>query len=136
MSNNNSIKLVGNLGTNPETKVGSVSGKPFVVINLGVHESWTNKETGEPQQRTDWFRVLVNGKTADEVMKLKTGDFVSVEGKLATAKPARDGVTQYETFVRAFSVTKLEAKAKAEAEAAAASEAANSAPAFDEALSF
>ena len=128
MSNNNSVKLVGNLGADPEVRVNSATGKEFVTISVGVHKDWL--KDGVKQERTDWFRCVVNGKLVDEVKGLKKGAFVKIEGEMSTSprKNAEGVVTHYETFVRPYSVNKIEAKAKAEAEAAAAP-AAKSAPA-------
>ena len=132
MSNNNSVKMVGNLGADPDVRVNSATGNSFATINLGVHKSWVKE--GVKEERTDWFRCIVGGKLVDEVKALKKGAFVQIEGEMATRKYDKDGVAHYETFVRPYTVKKIEAKAKAEADVA--SEAADTAPAFDEALPF
>ena len=130
MSNNNSIKLVGNLVADPEVKTNNENGKEFAVFRLGVNKSFV-KEGSE--ETADFFRCIVGGNLVDEMKALKKGAFVQVEGEIGTRKYEKDGVWHTETFVRPDTVKKLEAKAKAEAEAAAA---ANPAPTFDEALSF
>ncbi len=133
MSNNNSVKMVGNLGADPEVRVNSATGKSFASISLGVHKSWVKE--GVKEERTDWFRCIVGGKLVDEVKALKKGTFIQIEGEMGTRKyDDKVGVTHYETFVRPYTVKKIEAKAKAEADVAP--EASEATPAFDDALPF
>ena len=131
MSNNNSIKLVGNLVADPELKTNKENGKEFAVFRLGVNKSFV-KEGSE--ETADFFRCLVGGKLVDEMKALKKGAFVQVEGEMGTRKYDKDGVSHFETFVRPYTVKKIEAKAKAEADVA--SKAQDAAPAYDEALPF
>ena len=87
MSNNNSIKLVGNLVGDPEFKTNKDNGKEFAVFRLGVNKSFV-KEGSE--ETADFFRCIVGGKLVDELKVLKKGAFVQVEGEMGTRKYDKD----------------------------------------------
>jgi single-strand DNA-binding protein len=60
----NKVILVGNLGSDPEVRsTGSVT--TVCSFSLATSESWTDKQSGEKQERTEWHRVKVFGKLAE-----------------------------------------------------------------------
>ena len=82
----NKVILVGNCGQDPETKY-MPSGGAVTNISLATSESWKDKQTGEPKERTEWHRVVFFnrlGEIAGEY--LKKGSQVYVEGQLRTRK--------------------------------------------------
>ena len=54
----NKVIIVGNVGRDPEARNTQEGGK---VVNLSVatSESWTNKSSGQRQERTEWHRVVI-----------------------------------------------------------------------------
>ena len=57
--------LIGNLGKDPEIRY-TQSGEPIANFSLATNESWNDKD-GQKQERTEWHRVEVFGKTAQVV---------------------------------------------------------------------
>ena len=49
----NRVTLIGNLGQDPETRY-MPSGGAVTNITIATSESWKDKQTGEPQERTEW----------------------------------------------------------------------------------
>ena len=96
----NKVILVGNLGAKPDIRFSS-DGKAIANFSLATSEAWTDKTSGQIQERTEWHKVSVFGKLADVCQKyLDKGSKVYVEGKLQTRKwDNKDGVTQYTTEV-------------------------------------
>ena len=86
MSGINKVILIGNLGANPELKYSSGN---VAITNLSVatSESWTDKNTGQKQEKTEWHRVSVFGKLAEVISNhCNKGSKVYIEGKLQTRK--------------------------------------------------
>ena len=82
MSHINTVALSGNLTRDPEKKV---VGDDFTIVNLGlaVNESRKNKDTGDYEEKANFFDVTVFGKFGDLVdRKCRKGDAVTVQGKL------------------------------------------------------
>ena len=70
-------------------------------FNLATTESWTDKQSGEKQERTEWHRVVLFGRQAEIAGEyLKKGRSVYIEGRLQTRKYTdKDGVEKYSTEV-------------------------------------
>ena len=100
MSGINKVILIGNLGAKPELKYSSTS---IAITNLAVatSESWTDKNTGQKQEKTEWHRVGVFGKPAEVITKYcDKGSKVYVEGKLQTRKyQDKSGADRYTTEI-------------------------------------
>ena len=82
----NKVIIVGNLGADPEVRY-MPSGGAVTNISIATTEQWTDKNSGEKQERTEWHRVtLFNrlGEIAGEY--LKKGSQVYIEGSLRTDK--------------------------------------------------
>lgn len=79
----NKVMIIGRLGQDPEVRY-TQSGSAVSNLNVATSENWTDKQ-GQRQERTEWHRVVVLGKTAENVGKyLKKGRLVFVEGRLQT----------------------------------------------------
>src|SRR5271169_5283814 len=65
MASVNKVILLGNLGKDPEIRY-TQAGEPIANFSLATNESWTDKG-GQKQERTEWHRVEVFGKTAQVV---------------------------------------------------------------------
>ena len=53
----NKVILIGNVGQDPETKY-MPSGGAVTNLSIATSESWKDKQTGQPQERTEWHRVV------------------------------------------------------------------------------
>lgn len=82
----NKVILIGHLGQDPEMRY-MPSGNAVANITLATSETWKDKQTGEPKERTEWHRVVFFGKLAEIVGKYLTkGSQVYIEGRLQTRK--------------------------------------------------
>ncbi len=100
MAGINKVILVGNLGAKPEIKYAS-NGNAISNLSIATSESWTDKSTGQKQERTEWHRVSLFGKVAEIAGQyLDKGSKVYVEGKLQTRKwQDQSGQDRYTTEV-------------------------------------
>jgi single-strand DNA-binding protein len=81
MASVNKVILIGNLGRDPEIRY-TQSGEPIANFSLATSESWNDK-SGQRQERTEWHRVEVFGKTAQVVRDYLTkGRQVYLEGQI------------------------------------------------------
>ena len=95
----NKVVLVGHLGGDPETRF-TPSGAAVANINIATNESWKDAN-GELQDKTEWHRCVMFGKTAELAGELlKKGQLVYMEGKLQTRNwEDKDGIKRYTTEV-------------------------------------
>ncbi|NEX18311.1 MAG: single-stranded DNA-binding protein [Halochromatium sp.] len=96
----NKVILIGNLGVDPEVRY-LPSGNAVANLRIATSESWRDKTTGEPQERTEWHRVSLFGKLAEIAGQyLHKGSKVYIEGKLRTRKwQGQDGQDRYTTEI-------------------------------------
>ncbi|MBT3745122.1 MAG: single-stranded DNA-binding protein [Thiotrichales bacterium] len=100
MAGINKVILIGNLGQKPEVKFAS-NGNAIANLSVATSESWTDKNTGQKQEKTEWHRVSLFGKLAEIAGQyLDKGSKVYVEGKLQTRKwQDKSGSDRYTTEV-------------------------------------
>ena len=99
MAGVNKVIIIGNLGRDPELKY-TQSGTAVCRLNIATTRSWTNKETQEKKEETEWHRVTVWGKTAEHCNNyLAKGRSVYVEGRLKTTSYDKDGEKRYSTDI-------------------------------------
>ena len=96
----NKAILIGNLGQDPEVRV-MQSGDSVATLSVATSETWKDKATGEPREKTEWHRVVMFGRMAEVAREyLHKGSKVYVEGQLRTRKwQAQDGSDRYTTEV-------------------------------------
>lgn len=96
----NKVIIVGNLGNDPETKY-TPSGSAITTISVATSEAWTDKQSGEKKERTEWRRVKFFGRLAEIAGEyLKKGRQVYVEGSLRTDKYTdKQGIERYATDI-------------------------------------
>ncbi len=100
MAGINKVILVGNLGRDPEVRY-SAKGSAIANITIATSEQWTDKQSGQKQEKTEWHRVVLFnrlGEIAGEY--LKKGSQVYIEGKLQTRKwQDNNGQDRYTTEI-------------------------------------
>ena len=111
----NKVILIGNLGQDPETRA-MPSGGAVANISLATSETWTDKETGQPQERTEWHRVIFFNRLAEIAGEyLKKGSKVYIEGSLRTRKwqDKNTGDDKYTTEIVASEMQMLDSRGDA-----------------------
>lgn len=105
----NKVILIGNLGADPEVRY-MPAGGAVANFTLATSESWTDKQTGEKKEATEWHRVVVYQRLAEIVGEYtRKGSKVYVEGKLKTRKwQDQQGVERYTTEIIAETVQMLD----------------------------
>jgi len=99
MAGVNKVMVLGRLGADPETKY-TRAGSAVTKISVATSEKWNDKNTGQPQERTEWHRVTFFGKQAETIGRyMKKGSMIFVEGKLQTSSYEKDGITRYNTDI-------------------------------------
>lgn len=91
----NSVRLVGNLGMDPEIKTFDVN-KKLAKVALATNESYKN-DKGEKITETQWHNLILWGAQANLAEQyLKKGDEVAIEGKLSNRSYVdKDGNKRY-----------------------------------------
>ena len=99
MNGVNKVIIIGTLGQDPDVKY-TASGDAVVNVSVATNEKWKNKQ-GEPQEKTEWHRIVLFGKVAEIAAKyLKKGGQVYFEGKIQTRKwQDKDGNDKYTTEI-------------------------------------
>lgn len=103
--------IIGNLGADPELRYFE-DGSAVTNFSVATNRKWTNKETGDLEEETTWFRVSTFGKTAENCNKyLSKGRQVYVEGRLKPDQhggprlwTAQDGSVRASFELQAYSV--------------------------------
>lgn len=95
----NKVILVGTCGQDPETRY-LPNGNAVTNLSLATSEAWTDKQTGQKVERTEWHRVSLFGKVAEIAGEyLRKGSQVYIEGKLQTREWEKDGIKRYTTEI-------------------------------------
>lgn len=105
----NKVILVGRLGNDPITRQ-FPNGGSVTNISVATSEQWTDKQTGERREATEWHRVSFFGKLAEIAGNyLKKGSAVYIEGSLRTNKYTdQNGIERYSTDIRADNLQMLD----------------------------
>ena len=108
----NKVILVGNLGADPETRYGA-SGNAITNIRIATSESWTDRQSNERREHTEWHRVVMFGRLAEIAEQyLRKGRQVYIEGRIQTRKwQGQDGQDRYTTEVVANEMQMLGGRA-------------------------
>lgn len=95
----NKVILVGTCGQDPETRY-LPNGNAVTNLSLATSEQWTDKQTGQKVEKTEWHRVSLFGKVAEIAGEyLRKGSQVYIEGKLVTREWEKDGIKRYTTEI-------------------------------------
>lgn len=95
----NSVRLIGNLGANPEIRELS-EGKKVARLSLATNETYKDAK-GNKVTQTQWHHLVAWGRTADFAEKYLTkGSQVAIDGKLTNRSwEDNEGVKHYITEV-------------------------------------
>ena len=107
----NKVILIGNLGNDPEQK-SMPNGNAVTNITVATSESWTDKQSGQKQERTEWHRVVFFNRLAEIVGQyLSKGSKVYLEGSLRTRKwQDKNGADHYSTEIIASEMQMLDSR--------------------------
>ena len=105
----NKVILIGNLGAEPEVRA-MASGSTVTTVRLATSDTWTDKQTGEKQERTEWHRVVFFNRLGEIAGQyLKKGSKIYVEGAIRTNKwQDKDGQDRYTTEIIADEMQMLD----------------------------
>ena len=108
MGSVNKVILVGNLGADIELRY-TPGGTAVGNVRIATTETWTDRNSGERREQTEWHRVVLWGKQAETLQEYLTkGRQIFVEGRLQTRSwEDRDGNKRYTTEVRSDRVVLL-----------------------------
>ncbi|MDU4440448.1 MAG: single-stranded DNA-binding protein [Haemophilus parainfluenzae] len=101
MAGINKVIIVGHLGNNPEMR-SMPNGEAVANISVATSEAWTDKNTGERREVTEWHRIVFYRKLAEICGQyLKKGAQVYIEGRLRTRKwQDQNGQDRYTTEIQ------------------------------------
>lgn len=95
----NKVILVGTCGQDPEVRY-LPNGNAVTNLSLATSEQWTDKQSGQKVERTEWHRVSLFGKVAEIAGEyLRKGSQCYIEGKLQTREWEKDGIKRYTTEI-------------------------------------
>jgi len=102
MASVNKVILIGNLGRDPELRY-TQNGQAVANFSIATTERFGGREGGDPQERTEWHRIVTWGKTAENCAQyLAKGRAVYIEGSLRTRDwEDRDGNKRQTTEISA-----------------------------------
>jgi single-strand DNA-binding protein len=112
MAGVNKVILVGNVGTDPESK--QFDWGLVCNISVATSETWKDKNTGEKQEKTEWHRVVFKNRLAEVVDQwVKKGSKIYIEGKLTTRSWEQNGEKRYATEIEGREMQMLDSKTDA-----------------------
>lgn len=104
----NRATLLGNVGNDPEVKILRQGNTKKVSFSLATSEKFTNKNTGEITETTEWHKIESWGKTGEMVEKyVKKGDKLLVEGKIETQRWELNGEKKSRTIIKMSSFSMM-----------------------------
>jgi single-strand DNA-binding protein len=111
----NKVIIVGNLGADPETRQ-FPNGGSVTNISVATSEQWTDKQTGEKREATEWHRIVLFNRLGEIAAQyLRKGSKVYIEGSLRTRKwQDQNGQDRYITEIRADQLQMLDSASGAQ----------------------
>jgi len=87
MNSLNQVNLIGALGRDPEIR-NMQNGSVVANLSLATSQKWTDRQSGEKRERTEWHRVVVFNPHLCEVVEkyAKKGSKLYLSGQLETRK--------------------------------------------------
>ena len=111
MATLNKVQLIGNLGRDPETRY-TPNGTAVCTVSLATTNAWTDKQSGDRVEESEWHRVVFFGRLAEIVAEyMRKGRPLYVEGRLRTRKwQDKEGRDLYTTEIVASEMQMLGTK--------------------------
>ena len=104
----NKVIIIGNLGNDPEARQFG-NGGSVTNISVATSEQWTDKQSGEKREATEWHRISLFNRLGEIAAQyLRKGSKVYIEGSLRTRKYEKDGQDHYVTEIRADQMQMLD----------------------------
>ena len=115
MAGVNRVIILGNLGNDPEIRT-MPNGEAVANISVATSETWTDKNTGERRETTEWHRIVFYRRQAEVVGEyLRKGSKVYVEGKIKTRKwQDQNGQDRYTTEIQGDVMQMLDSRQSGE----------------------
>lgn len=80
----NKVILIGHLGRDPEVR-STASGTKVANFTVATNRRWTDRESGQRNEETEWHRIVCWARLADIAEQyLRRGRQIYVEGRLQT----------------------------------------------------
>lgn len=107
----NKTIIIGHLGDDPSVRY-MPTGGAVANITVATSESWTDKQTSEKREETEWHKIVFYGRLAEIAGEyLRKGSKVYLEGRLKTSKwQDQQGVDRYTTEIVANEMQMLDGK--------------------------
>ena len=110
MAGVNKVIIIGNLGRDPEMRY-TQDQNAVATFSVATSEQWTDRNTNERRERTEWHRVVCFRRLAEICGEyLHKGSKVYIEGQLQTRSWEQDGQTRYMTEVVARNMQMLDSR--------------------------
>ena len=91
--------IEGRIGKDIELK--QVGQSVVAKISVATSEKWTDKNTGQKQERTTWHNVEAWGKQAEIISQyFKKGDGIGLQGSIQTDEYEKNGEKRYSTKIK------------------------------------
>ncbi|WP_201527414.1 MULTISPECIES: single-stranded DNA-binding protein [Psychrobacter] len=105
----NKVIIIGNLGADPEARQFN-NGGSVTNISVATSEQWTDKQSGEKREATEWHRISLFNRLGEVAAQyLRKGSKVYIEGSLRTRKyQDPNGQDRYITEIRAEQMQMLD----------------------------
>lgn len=105
----NKVIIIGNLGADPEARQFN-NGSSVTNISVATSEQWTDKQSGEKREATEWHRISLFNRLGEIAAQyLRKGSKVYIEGSLRTRKyQDQNGQDRYVTEIRAEQMQMLD----------------------------
>ncbi|MGM8897363.1 MULTISPECIES: single-stranded DNA-binding protein [unclassified Psychrobacter] len=105
----NKVIIIGNLGADPEARQFN-NGGSVTNISVATSEQWTDKQSGEKREATEWHRIALFNRLGEIAAQyLRKGSKVYIEGSLRTRKyQDQNGQDRYITEIRAEQMQMLD----------------------------
>ena len=96
----NSCTFIGNVGKDPEVKTMN-NGDKVANFSIACTEKWTDKNSGQKKEKTDWINIVCFGPVTKVVENwVKKGTKLYVRGKFTTRKwQDQSGNDRYSTEI-------------------------------------
>ena len=97
--NINHVVIAGRLGKDPELK-NTPNGTKVSSFSIATNRVWTDKNTGQKNEETEWVNCVAWGRTAEVIAQYFTkGKEIYIEGRMQTRSWEKEGQKRYATEI-------------------------------------